>query len=91
VIDFQIDRSFPTEGCEFYVTLRRGRVGYATEQDLQTRRLELLRRTFEEVRDQIELLADGSVAQSAVAPSPALGAAAAGRSALARAQLLRIV
>jgi SAM-dependent methyltransferase len=59
VIDFSIEHSFPTEGCEFYVTLRRGRVDYGSDQDLQARRLELLRSTFEEVREQIDLLADG--------------------------------
>jgi SAM-dependent methyltransferase len=60
VIDFSIARSFPTEGCEFYVTLHRGRVDHGSEQDLHARRLELLRRTFEEVREQVELLSDGN-------------------------------
>jgi SAM-dependent methyltransferase len=58
IIDFSIDRTFLPEGCEFYVTLRRGRVDYGTERDLQDRRLELLRRTFTELREQIEILAD---------------------------------
>jgi SAM-dependent methyltransferase len=58
MIDFSIDRTFPPEGCEFYVTLRRGRVDYGTERDLRDQRLELLRRTFAEVGEQIEMLAD---------------------------------
>jgi hypothetical protein len=58
VIDFSIDRSFPTEGCEFYVTLRRGTVGYDDE-ELRTRRLELLRRTYDEFREQIDMLRNG--------------------------------
>ena len=58
IIDFSIDRTFPPEGCEFYVTLRRGRVDYGTERDLQDQRLDLLRRTFAEVREQIEMLAN---------------------------------
>jgi hypothetical protein len=28
-IDYAITRTFPTDGCEFYVTLRRGRHTYA--------------------------------------------------------------
>ncbi len=58
MIDFSIDRTFPPEGCEFYVTLRRGRVDYGTERDLQDQRLELLRRTFAEVREQTDMLSD---------------------------------
>ncbi len=55
-IDFTVVRSFPTDGCEFYVTLRRGRVDHSDTNVLQARRLKLLRRTLEEVREQAEML-----------------------------------
>jgi SAM-dependent methyltransferase len=55
-IDYTIDRTFPTEGCEFYVTLRRSRQAPADPEELQSARLDLLRQTFEEVGEQIDLL-----------------------------------
>ena len=55
-IDFTIVRSFPSEGCEFYVTLRRGRIDHSDPDVLQARRLKLLRRTMEELREQAEML-----------------------------------
>ena len=58
VIDFSIDRSFPTAGFEFYVTLRRGRDVPTTDQGLDALRLGLLRQTFTEIRDQIRLWAE---------------------------------
>ena len=65
-IDFSITCSFPTEGCEFYATLRRGRDGPESEEELRARRLELLRQTLSEIREQAELM-DGD------APSDELG------------------
>lgn len=56
LIDFSVERSFPPEGCEFYVTLRNGRARYVGEEELQLRRLQLLRKTFDEVREQTELM-----------------------------------
>jgi hypothetical protein len=61
-IDYTIDRTFPTEGCEFYVTLRRGRQPPADPDQLEAARLDLLRRTFAEVGEQIDLLAGDSTA-----------------------------
>jgi hypothetical protein len=43
-----------------YVTLRPGRGDYGSERHLRTRRIELLRRTFEELRDQVDLISDGA-------------------------------
>jgi len=56
VIDFTIDRFLPGEGCEFYVTLRRGRVDHGDKELLQARRVELQRCTLEELREQAEML-----------------------------------
>lgn len=56
VIDFTIDGTLPGEGCEFYVTLRRGRVDHGNKEVLQARRLELQRCTLEELREQAEML-----------------------------------
>jgi hypothetical protein len=55
-IALSVDRAFPTQGFEFYVTLRRGRDVPKKEQDLDARRLELLRATLAEVGAQAELL-----------------------------------
>jgi SAM-dependent methyltransferase len=55
-IDFTVVRSFPSEGCEFYVTLRRGRVDHGDTDGLQARRLKLQRRTLEELSEQGEML-----------------------------------
>ena len=55
-IDYTVVRSFPSEGCEFYVTLRRGRVDHDDTDVLQARRLQLQRRTLEELREQAQLL-----------------------------------
>jgi SAM-dependent methyltransferase len=80
-IDFTTVRSFPSEGCEFYVTLRRGRVDHSDTDALQARRLNLQRRTLEELREQVEMLdewlalptAEGSEAtQPDVDPAPDL-------------------
>jgi SAM-dependent methyltransferase len=54
-VDFRIDRSFPTERYEFYVTLRRGRAPVAPG-DVDARRLELLHATLVEVREQTAYL-----------------------------------
>ena len=56
VIDFTVVRSFPSEGCEFYVTLRRGRIDHNDTDALQARRLKLHRRTLKELREQAEML-----------------------------------
>jgi hypothetical protein len=58
-LDFRIDRAFPTEEFEFYVTLRQGREQLGAER-LESRRLELLRAVLLEVREQADLLADNA-------------------------------
>jgi SAM-dependent methyltransferase len=55
-IDFMIDRSLPGDGCEFYVTLRRGRVDYGDKEVLQRRRLKLQRSALEELGEQANML-----------------------------------
>jgi SAM-dependent methyltransferase len=54
-IDFQIAHLHPTAGCEFHVTLRRGRPTLSEDQ-LNARRLELLGATLADVREQADLL-----------------------------------
>jgi len=53
-----VDRITPTVGCEFYAWLRRGGRAAAalTVRELQARRLELLKRTLIETREQIDRL-----------------------------------
>jgi hypothetical protein len=55
-IDFTVIRSFPTDGCEFYVTLGRGRVHHDDLDALEARRLKLQLRTLEELREQAVML-----------------------------------
>jgi len=60
VIDFTVNTLFPTEDCEFYVTLRRGRQIPRDENELEALRLDLLRETFTEIGEQIGLLTEGA-------------------------------
>jgi hypothetical protein len=55
-VAFTVDRAFPTEGFEFYVTLRRGRDVPEAAQDLDAWRLELLGETLAEMGAQAQLL-----------------------------------
>jgi hypothetical protein len=64
-IDFTVVRSFPSEGCEFYVTLRRGRVDLSDPNVLRARRLRLQRRALEELSEQAEMLDEGGVRPTA--------------------------
>jgi methyltransferase family protein len=50
LIDFRIANLFPTDGCEFVVSLRKGRDHH--EIDIQSRRLALLKAMVEELGDQ---------------------------------------
>jgi SAM-dependent methyltransferase len=69
VIDFSIVHSFPTEGVEFFGTLRRGRA-VPPQDELERRRVELLVRTVREAGEQALLLSVGaSDAPGAHAPS----------------------
>jgi SAM-dependent methyltransferase len=88
-IDYSIERRFSTDGCEFYVTLRRGRQVPANPEELQSARLDLLRRTFTEVGEQIDLLAGAAAAPpTPVAAVPPTVREIALRSARARARAL---
>jgi SAM-dependent methyltransferase len=55
-IDFSVERQLPTEGCEFFVNLIRGREEFDSDDDLQSRRMQLLRAALAEVRDQVDAL-----------------------------------
>ena len=50
LIGFRIAKLFPTNGCEFIVSLRRGRDGAVAE--LEPRRLQLLKAMVDELGDQ---------------------------------------
>ena len=51
LIDFRIEHIFPTAGCEFFVTFRKGRPGLSA-QGLQDRRLVLLRAMVDDLARQ---------------------------------------
>ena len=50
LIGFRIAKLYPTYGCEFIVSLRKGREPYGP--DVQSKRLELLKATIDELGDQ---------------------------------------
>lgn len=80
LIDFTVVRSFPSEGCEFYVTMRRGRVDLSDPDILHERRLKLQRRTLDELREQAEMLDESNdwpSVEIAEAAQPAAGLASA--------------
>lgn len=57
--DWRVERITPTEGCEFHVWLRRGGGAFAASlsvEELDARRMELLKRTLVETLSQIEWL-----------------------------------
>jgi SAM-dependent methyltransferase len=54
LIEFEVARTFPTEGFEFFVTLRKARPVRLSDADLAARRMELHRRVLAEVREQID-------------------------------------
>jgi SAM-dependent methyltransferase len=56
VIDWTIDCHFPTVGCEFFVTLKKGKTAYASESDFDDQRLNLLKNVLDEVKTQREYL-----------------------------------
>jgi|GEM_PF-4882364 len=74
-IDLTVVRSFPPHGCEFYVTLRRGRVDHSDMNLLQARRLKLQRRILEELREQAEMLDGRPASSTAEATQPAVNLA----------------
>ena len=59
-IDLHVDRTLPPLGCEFFVQLRRGRRVPDSPQEVNDRRLELLKSALREVGEQAELLGSGA-------------------------------
>lgn len=57
-IDFRVRHTFPTAGCEFFVALVPGAVRIESEAELTARRLELLKRTLVEQREQADRLVE---------------------------------
>lgn len=58
VIDWTVDCHFPSVGCEFFVTLKRGRATYASDSDFNNQRLDLLKNMLGEIRTQQEYLSE---------------------------------
>ncbi|MBV8915703.1 MAG: methyltransferase domain-containing protein [Acetobacteraceae bacterium] len=58
MLDFHEVESFPTENCEFFITMARGRKQRATEV-VRRLRMELLTNVLMEVRDQADFLIQG--------------------------------
>lgn len=56
IIDWTLDSYFPTVGCEFFITLKKGKTTYASESDFNDQRLALLKDILGEVRTQQEYL-----------------------------------
>jgi hypothetical protein len=75
-IDWRVERTSATEGCEFLAWLRRGGqqvVQNLSATELAARRLELLKRTLIEAREQVGCLLEDSMTQAC--NTPMLGAA----------------
>ena len=51
LVDFRIEKIFPTTGCEFFVTLQKGKLGLSV-QEVQDRRLALLRGMVNDLAEQ---------------------------------------
>jgi SAM-dependent methyltransferase len=72
VLDWMEDTFFPSSGCEFYITLTRGKMHFASEEAMEAKRLELLLAMMQDLGEQCAYLAAGSAPAAAV---PALDAA----------------
>ena len=72
LIEFEVAKTFPTAGFEFFVTLRKAQPARLTDEAIAVRRMELHRRIMAELREQI----DGWLGP-AVASTPVREAAAA--------------
>lgn len=68
LIDFEVARTFPTEGFEFFVTLRKVRPMRLADAELAARRLALHRRVMAELRDQIDAWLGPAVATTPPVP-----------------------
>jgi SAM-dependent methyltransferase len=65
--DWVIDVDFPVFGCEFYVTLRRGRLSFQSDVDREAQRLTLLKRIVGELAEQHAYLSQALSAPAAAA------------------------
>lgn len=66
LVDFSVGTCHGTEGCEFFMTLRKGRP--APDPDLDARRFELLRAVLLEVKEQADFLVLGDQLRGSGAP-----------------------
>jgi SAM-dependent methyltransferase len=64
--DWMIDVEFPVFGCEFYVTLRRCKLSFSSEEEREAERLALLKCIVGELAEQ-----HGYLVQALAAPAPA--------------------
>lgn len=70
VLDWTEDVLFPAVGCEFIVTLKRGKAGFPSEKALEQRRLELLLETIRDLKEQCDYLQIGKqTGELAVVPA----------------------
>jgi SAM-dependent methyltransferase len=65
LLDWVIDGEFPSEGVEFYVTLKRGKICFASNAELQTKRLNLMTGILGDLGIQIAFLSAGQAAAGA--------------------------
>jgi SAM-dependent methyltransferase len=70
LIEFEVAQSFPTEGFEFFVTLRKVRPMRLPDAELAARRLALHRRVMAELRDQIDAWLGPAAPSQAPTPQP---------------------
>lgn len=76
LLDWNIDVEFPSEGVEFWVTLKRGKIAFASNSELQAKRLDLMTGIFGDLGVQIAFLTAGRAAAGATrqeAEAPACG------------------
>lgn len=62
LVDWKIDVEFPSDGVEFYVTLRRGKIYFGSDADVQANRLSLMVGILADLGTQLSLLRAGQVA-----------------------------
>jgi len=69
VLDWREDAFFPTAGCEFIITLKRGKPAFASGDALEQQRLALLLGIVRDVQEQCERLLVGKPAATAIVPA----------------------
>jgi hypothetical protein len=67
--DWQIDFDYPTEGCEFIVILKKGRLQFVSDESLQDTRKRLLQGIIADLAEQHSYLLSDEAAAAAI-PSP---------------------